>query len=272
MKGKEMKYKSINNIDPIKGVTPEQLFEYCKEYLVTTLPSSFTLTPDEVTDAISNTVLAMMTQFESGKVNSTNYAEFKNYLFISLKNNIGAMHTNKKKNIKDFFRGGYKVMDYEDFDIEQLGDYSNINERENQKEYIQQVMLFEKAFEVLTDDEKNIIQQYLNGVAISRITGKRNYLLDNIISKMKLTINPIIINEKDDKVEMFRTLFYRNKAAKQPQQDFKSQRMILIKQAILEGLERSVIAKLAEISVQTIQYHQKQLIKLGKIKSEPNKT
>lgn len=86
--------KTIKNIDPEKGVTPEQLLNHLHQIFYT-VPNAKYLSDDEKNFVINDTVIAIYKKMEEGKVNKFDYFEFRSYLFQSFVNNINQKNKNK---------------------------------------------------------------------------------------------------------------------------------------------------------------------------------
>ena len=89
MKTTNDKYKKydITNIDPIKGVTPEQLLNWCNK-AVFAFKQSFGLDDHAKQTAINNTVIKCYADMQSGKVPTKHFEDFGGYLVVGLRQNI----------------------------------------------------------------------------------------------------------------------------------------------------------------------------------------
>jgi len=81
------KFPVIENICPINGVTPEQLYNYC-QYLFARIEGNEKLNEHDKLTAIGNTVLTTYNKMKAGDVPKFIFEDFKGYLFVSLKNQI----------------------------------------------------------------------------------------------------------------------------------------------------------------------------------------
>lgn len=92
--------KVIKNINQETGVTAEQLIKQMK-FLYPTIKISSVLPYDEIIYAIHDSTIKILDKMNEGKVNKYDYQQFKNYLYITLKNNITQRYvkTQRQKNI-----------------------------------------------------------------------------------------------------------------------------------------------------------------------------
>jgi hypothetical protein len=79
--------KVIKNICPVNGVTAEQLIKQMK-FLYPTIKIHSTLSYDEIIFAIHDATIKILDKMNDGKVNKYDYQQFKNYLYITLKNTL----------------------------------------------------------------------------------------------------------------------------------------------------------------------------------------
>lgn len=79
--------KVIKNINQEIGVTAEQLIKQMK-FLYPTIKISSVLSYDEIIYAIHDSTIKILDKMNEGKVNKYDYQQFKNYLYITLKNTL----------------------------------------------------------------------------------------------------------------------------------------------------------------------------------------
>ena len=91
--------KVIKNICPVNGVTAEQLIKQMK-FLYPTIKIHSTLSYDEIVYAIHDATIKILDKMNEGKVNKFDYQQFKNYLYITLKNTLTQRYvkTQRQKN------------------------------------------------------------------------------------------------------------------------------------------------------------------------------
>lgn len=82
--GRPRKYRIIENIDQVKGVTVEQLLDQA-HYFAGVMKESFSLNDESKLDAIHDTVMNVYGQMQKGNVDRFDYMKFKDYFFIALK-------------------------------------------------------------------------------------------------------------------------------------------------------------------------------------------
>lgn len=83
--------KIINNINPIEGVTAEQLYTYCQLLIKPIMKQlSFIKELDihQVNQAINDTVLYTFNKMQLGEIDKYNFNNFKNYIYVGLTNNL----------------------------------------------------------------------------------------------------------------------------------------------------------------------------------------
>lgn len=172
--------KIIENIPP-EGVTAEQLLSHCK-YLQTTIPQSFNLTKEQINDAITNTVLKILKKMNEGFVNSTDYQQFKNYLYITLKNALlQEYHKSTRKKIiptEDIDKFDDDIISTQEVDDKYI--YNNLIE--TYKPFLYEII------NKLPGTKKDIATDYLRGDKRIDIAKKYNITkqqIHNIIRKIK---------------------------------------------------------------------------------------
>jgi hypothetical protein len=91
--------KVIKNINQETGVTAEQLIKQMK-FLYPMIKIHSALPYDEIIFAIHDATIRILDKMNEGKVNKYDYQQFKNYLFITLKNVLTQRYvkTQRQKN------------------------------------------------------------------------------------------------------------------------------------------------------------------------------
>lgn len=183
----------IKNIDPISGVTPEELLKQC-EYLFQTFPSTNNISETDRWDIISNTVVKTYQKMKDGFLSSTNYEEFKNYLFITMSNNI-KLHFNNKARYKN------RWLDYIEIDetFNNMYSYQNYNfENEDFKKYVMEVT--KRTIQTFKDKEKKIMIDYINGIPqteIAKKLGVTKNAIHRIVKKLREKVQRIIYEKSN---------------------------------------------------------------------------
>jgi hypothetical protein len=177
-----MKKQIIENIAE-DGVTIQQLIKQSK-YLQTTMPVSFSLTEEEITDCITDTVIKVHNKMVENKVDKYDYEEFKNYLYISLKNSFTQKtRTNTRK--KMVFES---IDDYVDMDYKYIDENFEKQDEINYKIYV----LFSKILPKFEPEIQAIMIDLLNGMERQAIYLKYNIgrsQLSYIKKRIKRKIN-----------------------------------------------------------------------------------
>jgi DNA-directed RNA polymerase specialized sigma24 family protein len=147
--------KSIDNIST-EGVTAQQLLIQCR-YLQTTIPQSFHLSKEQISDAINDTIIKILEKMEQGVVNKYDYQEFKNYLYISLKNHLlqEYIKANRQKNKPAF---DIDILDEDMFPTQEQDEIYVYNDLMNKYK----PLLYE-IINGLAETKKNIVLDYING-------------------------------------------------------------------------------------------------------------
>lgn len=109
----------IKDIDPVHGVTPNQLYEHCSA-IVRTIPSSMYLDEHQQNDAVSNAVLKIKKKMDEGKLDKYNYYNFRGYLFTVLTNSV---YLENKKKLYRRNEPTLKVIPMEDYNIDDQFEY-----------------------------------------------------------------------------------------------------------------------------------------------------
>ncbi|RZK12898.1 MAG: sigma-70 family RNA polymerase sigma factor [Flavobacterium sp.] len=185
MKSNNPAKKTIINIDPINGVTPNQLFDQC-QYLVKTLKESYQLNEEEIQESINDTVIAIYKMMESGKVPKFSYEDFKGYLFISLKRQLIHRH-NQRKGVRNLFHSKHAELQptFEDAFIDE-SNYFETNEAYQTS--LTKEELISKAISSLSEQDKLLIEDSLSSRFLKPLLRKHKVTMfgyQNVIQKMK---------------------------------------------------------------------------------------
>lgn len=146
-----IEWNPIKNIDPINGVTLIQLWNQLK-YLAIKTPQSYMLSDVEISDAVTDVSMKVFNKMQSGNVDKFVYETFKNYLFISLKNEL--QHIINKR---------YNVSSGVTYTIELNDELKVPNFDENDSDILNEKMeIFKLAILKLSPADQQLVQQYFD--------------------------------------------------------------------------------------------------------------
>lgn len=164
----------ITDIDPIKGVTPEQLIAQTI-YLLSTIPASFNLEEDVKNDIIHNSVIRILKKMEDGDVDKFNYEKFKDYFFIIIKNEVLAKHAAKKQRRISF---NNDMISSDEINFDTLGlnicDNDGLLKLEMINDFKLKSQAITDAIQTLNTLDREIVGFYLKGLKRSETIAKLN--------------------------------------------------------------------------------------------------
>jgi hypothetical protein len=233
------KYRTITNIDPIKGVTPLQLLEQC-QYLAKTIPNHIYLNEDDLATAINDTVIYVWKKMESGDLAKHDYSQFKNYLFISLKTNIS-----KENNTKYLhYSKTYETYDGEMVELEEKIGFDYIPQSDIDDDKLKQKQIYNQMIMELSEAEQYVINPENSLKDIMELYPQYN---KSMIGKIR----------RDFKLKCQNVYFgkpiqvYKPKQIKQKKHKLKDQIFELVNQ----GMSKLKIAQVLGCSYTTVRYH-----------------
>lgn len=179
----------IDKIDPVVGVTPEQLIEFLKK-ITYTIKVAAKLNQIEIMDAIHYTTIAVLGKMNEGVVPKYNFHDFKDYLFISFRNFLYQRMDRRmtQKNIPNSTKFDFNQTIPDDYLV--IDPYIQIEERLDKYDFTDE---FNNLLKTLTPFEFEAIRRVMNGEKakrVSRSIGRSSGYVYSIITRLKGLAKP----------------------------------------------------------------------------------
>jgi RNA polymerase sigma factor (sigma-70 family) len=182
----------IENINQETGVNISQLHEQC-HYLITTIPNIWMMHEHDINDAINDAILSIWDKMQQGHVNKTDYQQFKDYLYITLKNNVYKIW-DKKQQRRNLLENGTIIC------IENPEEWNkeidSIDLDKDEKQY--QLDILKKALAYLPKHKQSWLNDYIDGMTPAQVQKKYNLTkmqFHNLQKSLRLRIRKIINGE-----------------------------------------------------------------------------
>jgi hypothetical protein len=176
-----MKKKEINQICPYRGVTVSQLLDQA-EYLIRTIPASYQLDDHQKQTAINDAVMYVWNKMEANEVDKYDYPKFKDYLFVSLKNQL------IKEGEKDKQKRYQPVIN--SIDSHDLKDTHYEPYTTNEQDQIDtrtQMAILAKYINQLSDKDRKAIQTFL-ATNYANVSFSSHQYFKDLMKRIKATI------------------------------------------------------------------------------------
>jgi hypothetical protein len=173
--------QTITQICQVRGVTVSQLLEQA-EYLIRTIPASYTLDQHQKQTAINDAVIYVWNKMEAGEVNKYVYNQFKDYLFVSLKNQV---IKESEKDKQKRYQPVVNSIDADDLKDTHYEPY--ITNVQDQIDTHTQMAILAKYINQLSDKDRKAIQTFLV-TNYANVSFTSHQYFSDLMKRIKATI------------------------------------------------------------------------------------
>jgi hypothetical protein len=173
--------QTITQICQVRGVTVSQLLSQA-EYLIRTIPASYQLDDHQKQTAINDAVIYIWNKMEAGEVNKYDYNQFKDYLFVTLKNQlIKEGEKDKQKRYQPVVRS----IDSDDLKDTHYEPYTtNV---QDQIDTHTQMAILAKYINQLSDKDRKAIQTFI-ATNYANVSFSSHQYFKDLMKRIKATI------------------------------------------------------------------------------------